>query len=279
MGLPSVSTRLVISSPTWSQLRSDDSERSVSPSNLYRCAHSEAVHGPFWEGERPWPRRANRAVRGRGSNPLAREYVDAVVSAKDRGLPVLLGLEVDFFPDTIAVLELIEPYPWDLLIGSVHRLGGWSLDHPEVVHEFRRRGVRQAYEDYFAAEAVLAASGTVDILAHVDLIKVFGHRLDQPPIDLCGPVVRAAANPGTAVEVNTSGIDGPAGEVYPSPVLLQMFNDAGVLITIGSNAHGPEDVGRCFDTATRLAVESGYVGVLEYRGRNRTEVPLQSPTE
>lgn len=112
------------------------------------------------------------------------------------------GLEVDFFPETIgAVLDLLDPYPWDLLLGAVHWTGGRSLDHPGAVHEYMRRGVDQAYADYFTLVTKLARSGTVDVLAHVDLAKVFRHRPDQPPTDLYRSVVEAAANSGTAVEV------------------------------------------------------------------------------
>lgn len=245
--------------------------------HLYRCVESASVLGRSWadEPQQDLAEQTERFVIEDRTLSLE-SYVDAVVTAQDDGLPVLLGLEVDFLPDTIdAVLELIAPYPWDLLLGSVHWLGGWSLDHPEVVHEFTRRGVRQAYEDYFAAETLLAASGTVDILAHVDLIKVFGHRLETPLLDLYAPVVEAASRSGTAVEINTSGMEGLAGEAYPSPDLLEMFHDAGVPITLGSDAHRPEDVGRGFDEAVDLALEAGYDSTLEFTGRRGVVVPME----
>ncbi len=244
--------------------------------HLYRCVESEPVLGKFWDDEprRDLAEQTERFITEDRTLSLD-SYVDAVISARDRGLPVLLGLEVDFFPETIdAVLDLLAPYPWDLLIGSVHWLGGWSLDHPEVVHEFMRRGVRQAYEDYFAAEAVLAASGSVDVLGHVDLIKVFGHRLDEPPLDLYAPVVEGAARSGTAVEINTSGGAGLAGQAYPAPALLEMFHDADVGITLGSDAHRPEDVGRGFDEAKALALKTGYESRLRFERRIGTSATL-----
>jgi len=244
--------------------------------HLYRCVESESVLGRFWAGE---PKADLASLTERFVNEdrtLSLEsYVQAVVAAKEQGLPVLLGLEVDFFPETIdAVLELLEPYPWDLLIGAVHWIGGWSLDHPESVHEYMRRGVRQAYEDYFAIETELAGSGTVDVLAHADLIKVFGHRLEMPPSYLYEPLVDAAARSGTAVEINTSGLSGLAEEAYPSPALLRGFFEAGVAITLASDAHRPADVGRGLDRAVALATEAGYRARLELRGRIGTEKPL-----
>ncbi|HEX6222313.1 MAG TPA: histidinol-phosphatase HisJ family protein [Acidimicrobiia bacterium] len=244
--------------------------------HLYRCVESAPVLGRFWEGE---PKRdlakQTQAFIEEDRTLSLESYVEAVVSAKNRGLPVLLGLEVDFFPETIdAVLDLLEPYPWDILVGAVHWIGGWSLDHPEAVHEYMRRGVRQAYEDYFALVTRLAESGAVDVLAHVDLAKVFGHRPDEPPLDLYEPVVEGAASTGTAVELNTSGIDGLAGELYPSGSFLEMFRAAGVGITLASDAHRPHDVGQHFDMAVGAARAAGYVTRLQFRQRFATKVPL-----
>lgn len=244
--------------------------------HLYRCVESAPALGRFWEREMmtELSEQTERFVREDRTLSLER-YVQAVVGAKDSGLPVLLGLEVDFFPETIGeVLELIEPYPWDLLIGSVHWIGGWSLDHPEAVHEFMRRGVRQAYEDYFSIEAQLAGSGSVDVLAHVDLVKVLGHRLDTPPLEMYHKVVEGASRSGTAVEINTSGLEAPIGEMYPSPAFLEMFHAAGVPITLGSDAHRPEDAGRGLDSAIALARDVGYETQLRFQDRVPTEVML-----
>lgn len=244
--------------------------------HLYRCVESAFALGEFWQDEpkRDLADQTRRFIEEDRTLSLE-SYVEAVVSAQERGLPVLLGLEVDFFPQTIdAVLELIEPYPWDLLLGAVHWIGGWSLDHPEAVHEYTRRGVRRVYEDYFELVTELAGSGTVDVLAHVDLAKVFGHRLDEPPVDLYETVVAAAARTGTAVEVNTSGVDGLAGELYPSRPFLEMFNRAGVGITLASDAHRPEDVGKDFDVAKEAARVAGYETRLVFRARTGTDIAL-----
>lgn len=244
--------------------------------HLYRCVESEPVLGRFWEDE---PRtdlatQTERFVTG-DRNLSLESYVEAVTDAKDRGLPVLLGLEVDYFPDTIdAVLELLDPYPWDFLIGAVHWIGGWSLDHPEVVYEYERRGVRRAYEEYFELETRLAASGAVDVLAHADLIKVFGHKPETTPLDLHRPVVDAAASSGVAVEINTSGLNPLTGELYPAPPLLDMFHEAGVPITLASDAHVPADVGKDFGAAVTEARRAGYATRLRFRRRQPTDVPL-----
>jgi histidinol-phosphatase (PHP family) len=56
-------------------------------------------------------------------------YVDAVLEAKRRGLPVKLGLEVDYARGREEeTRELLAPYPWDYLLGSVHFIDGAAVD-------------------------------------------------------------------------------------------------------------------------------------------------------
>ncbi len=238
--------------------------------HLYRCVESEPVLGRFWARE---PRRdlaaQTEAFVAEDRTLSIEAYVAAVVDAKDRGLPVKLGLEVDFMPDSIeAVMEFLAPYPWDFLIGAIHWIGGWSVDHGDASYEFARRGVRQAYEDYFDLETQLAASGTVDVLAHVDVVKVHGDVPAEAPVDLYAEVVRAAATSGTAVEVSSSGLHKPIGEIYPAPSLLAMFNEAGVPITLASDAHEPANCGRDAPALARAARAAGYTEHLVFEQRD-----------
>jgi histidinol-phosphatase (PHP family) len=240
--------------------------------HLYRCVEAGPVLGDFWEDE---PRRdlaAETAAMVTEDRTLSIEaYVAAVVDAKDRGLPVKLGLEVDFFPETIdSVMEFLAPYPWDFLIGAVHWVGGWSVDYGVSSYEFERRGVRQACEDYFALKTQLAESGLVDVLAHVDVVKRFGHLPPTPPTDLYAEVVAAAVASGTAVELSSAGLHKPIGETYPSPLLLAMFHQAGVPITLASDAHAPQECGRDSDRLIQQAKRVGYTGYLRFDQRQPT---------
>jgi histidinol-phosphatase (PHP family) len=237
--------------------------------HLYRCVEAADALDDFWERE-PDPRLAAQAEQFvKGERNLSLEtYVQAVEAAKERGLPVTLGLEVDFFPETIeAVLELLDPYPWDFLLGAVHWVGGWSIDNSDTVEEFERRGVRRAYEEYFALEIALAGSGAVDVLSHCDVVKKFGHRPRVEPLDLYRELVRAASRSGVAVEVSSAGLRKPVAEIYPAPRLLGMLAGAGVPITLASDAHAPEDAGWGHREVVQTARSAGYTASLLYRAR------------
>lgn len=244
--------------------------------HLYRTDEGAAVLGRFWESEaNPELRRHCELMMENDSGLSLARYVDAIVSAKDRGLPVKLGLEVDFFPKTIdAVMELLAPIPFDFLIGSVHWLGGWAIDSSDVTWEFERRGIERAWEEYFALVADLASRGVVDVLAHVDLCKKFGFRPATEPTHLYRKVIDAAAASGIAVELSSQGLRMPVGEAYPSPLFLQMFQSASVPITFASDAHQASDAAFAFDALRELAKAAGYTSHHRYTARVSESVPL-----
>ena len=244
--------------------------------HLYRCTDAAEVMGEFWVGHGLEDLRAQtRDFVAEDRSMRLDDYVTAIVDAKDRGMPVRLGLEVDFFPETIeAISTYLAQYPFDFLIGSTHWIGPWAVDHEDATWEFERRGVDQAYEDYFAIETQLAASGAVDALAHCDVVKKFGHRPSGVITDLYRALVAAAVASDTAVEVSSAGLYSGASEPYPAPDLLRMFFQAGVPITTASDGHLPEECARDFDAIKEYAKAAGYSERCRFIQRRRELVPL-----
>lgn len=190
-------------------------------------------------------------------------YVEAVVQARERGLPVKLGLEVDYVPGREEEMrEILAPYPWDYLLGSVHFVDGLGVDgEPRLLDAV---GVAEAWRRYFDTLAAAARSGLFDSLSHPDLVKISG---DRVPFDY-GPAAEAIAQGGVAVEVSTAGLRKPVRELYPHPDFLRACRERGVPATLGSDAHEPDLVGHDFDRARELLRSAGYetVTVFEKRG-------------
>ncbi len=190
-------------------------------------------------------------------------YVEAVLEAKRQGLPVKLGLEVDYVgPRQDELAAVLEPYPWDYLLGSVHWLDGLAIDQDAKGGIWAGSSVDEVWRRYFAGLAELAASGHVDVLAHPDLPKIFGRR-PAPPIGY--PKLG-----GVAVEISTNGLYKPVGELYPDPELLAGRPP----ITLASDAHVPGNVGRDFDRALELARRAGYETVTVFDDRRARQEPL-----
>ncbi len=197
-------------------------------------------------------------------------YVDAVVQARERGLPVKLGLEVDYVPGREdETRALLAPYPWDYLLGSVHHVDGFGVDgEPRLLDEV---GVEEAWSRYFETLAAAARSGLFDSLSHPDLVKIFGER---PASFDYTAVADAIAESGIAVEVSTAGLRKPVGELYPHPELLAACSERGVPVTTGSDAHVPDLVGHEFDRARELLRSAGYETVTVFEQRRARQEPL-----
>jgi histidinol-phosphatase (PHP family) len=201
-------------------------------------------------------------------------YVDAVLEAKSRGLPVKLGLEVDYVgerQDRLA--ELLEPYPWDYLLGSVHWIDGLAIDQEPGIWEGREIG--DVWRAYFAALAELAESGAVDVLAHPDLAKIFGRRPGNGALrGLHGRAAGVFASAGVCVEISTAGLRKPVEDLYPDAALLRACRERSVPITTASDGHVPGLVGEDFDQALELARAAGYQTVSVFEGRNARQEPI-----
>jgi histidinol-phosphatase (PHP family) len=205
------------------------------------------------------------------------QYVETVLAARAAGLPVIAGLEVDYFPGQMEkTADVLQGYPFDVLLGSVHWIGAWlidALDWPIAEQEWARRGVERVWDTYTRSVEELAGTGTVDVLAHPDLVKVAGHRPDLPG-EFHDRIAEAARASGLSAELNSAGWRRPSEEAYPAPPLLARFHALGVPITTASDGHDISQVSwRIGDLAT-MARAAGYTEVTAFRGRTPAPRPL-----
>ena len=71
-----------------------------------------------------------------------------------------------------------------------------------------------------------------------------------------------------ALEINTSGLRQSIGETLPGEDLLRKYYDmGGRLITMGSDAHKPEDIGKGIAEGIALAKKIGFTAVSVYKKR------------
>jgi histidinol-phosphatase (PHP family) len=102
-----------------------------------------------------------------------------------------LGIEADFLPgreDRVA--NLLDGRPWDYVVGSIHFLRDDMVDVGDEEQRWADasvwRGVdpEKIWARYFETLGEAARTGLFDILAHPDLVKVFGDRVPAPEGDL-----------------------------------------------------------------------------------------------
>ena len=250
--------------------------------HLFRFRQADALLGGFWADERvPVPLQASMADYWEFHATADLDaYVACAQEAKDAGLPVVIGLEVDYYEGRMdEVAGLLGDYPFDVLLGSVHWLGAWrfdDLDDPVSMAEWSAREVDACWETYTGALEELAASGACDVLAHPDLIKVAGHRPDSPD-EWWDRIAEAAASAGMAAEVSAAGWRKPAGEQYPAAPLLSRFAARGVPLTTASDAHRVEHVADHAAALRTLLDSVGVASLQGYRSRVPYAVAVGSP--
>lgn len=187
-----------------------------------------------------------------------------------------LGIEADFVPaaeDRTA--SLLEARDFDYVVGSVHFLRDASLDTEEYSVWSGAHSAEDIWRRYFQTLGEAARSGLFDILAHPDLVKVWGPahpERPQPEGDLrrfYELAMDGIAESGIAIEVSTAGLRKRAQELYPAPAFLQMCVEAGAPVALSSDAHRPEDIGADYEAALALleSVGVGELCVFERRAR------------
>ncbi|MDN5346790.1 MAG: histidinol-phosphatase family [Clostridia bacterium] len=180
------------------------------------------------------------------------------------GLEIRVGLEIDFRRGRQDLGSLVA-CPWDYLIGSVHEIDGWSYDEPGEEDGFAAWDIDELYRRYFQLVAEVAASGYFQIVGHLDLIKLYGHRSRRPVVELAEGALRAIARAGMAVEINAAGLFRPVKELYPAPELLSRCFALNIPVTFGSDAHEPDQVGRGRAEALELLRRVGYTRLVGFK--------------
>ena len=92
--------------------------------------------------------------------------------------------------------------------------------------------------------------------------------------EMAQPALDRIAEAGMGMELNTSGLIKPVGEIYPSFLIVSLAFEREIPICFGSDAHAPEQVGKGFDMALKLAREAGYSQYFRIRRRKKELTPL-----
>lgn len=243
-----------------------------------RFGQVDALAHGWWDQDPSPARRAETQAYWNGElGADLDQYVETALAARRAGLPVVVGLEVDYIPGHMdKVAALLDGYPFDVLLGSVHWIGAWlinALDWADAQEQWTGRGVDQVWAEYTRSVEELAATRAVDVLAHPDLAKVAGNR-PRIPAEFHERIAEAASGCGMAAELNSSGWRRPCAEAFPAPDLLTRFFRHGVPITTASDGHRLGDVSWRIDDLTAIAVQAGYREVSVFRGRSRTQRPI-----
>lgn len=211
--------------------------------------------------------------------PQYREIVSQMKKqAEGTGTEVLYACELDYVPGRMQdVAQFIEHEDFDYIIGSIHYVADLPIDNHNAIPEMQAYGMDALWEQYMDMMCEFVSTFPVNIIGHLDLMKIFGFRHSDPAVTLrkMQSVLELCAAKGIMIEINTAGLRKPVKEMYPAPELLKLANRLGVGLTFGSDAHKPEQIAMDFDGAVELAKSAGYRCIHAFRKRTPIVIPFQ----
>ena len=166
----------------------------------------------------------------------------------------------------------------DFVLGSVHFLerADQMFDSvPDGATQFEHRNIDEMYADYFRRLRELIATGLVDSLAHLDLIKIHGHRPTADIGMLINETLEFIRAHNLAIELSTAGWRKPVNELYPSDAIVELAMEKGIPFTTASDAHSHVQLGENFASLAHKMAEIGIRRVCIFEKHNRAEMPLQ----
>lgn len=202
------------------------------------------------------------------------EMLEARERYRDR-INVRVSVEADYIEGREDELRsILSRYEFDYVLGSVHFMDGWLMDHPDYVHKFREERVTEIYRRYFGKLQKAIRTGCFDLLAHFDLPKKFGFLPEEDLSELVAETLDLVRERDLAIEVSTAGLRKPIGEIYPAPRILREVRKRGIPISLSSDCHDPSEVAYGFDELVPQLSAAGFGELAVFERRSRRMEPL-----
>ena len=172
---------------------------------------------------------------------------------------------------------LLAAYPFDVVIGSLHAMPN---DLDIYFHDYANLDCDAFLQEYFDQLLEMEAHGGFDVLAHIDYpLRVMKHGDYVPSfdqyMDRVQQVLRACIDHGYALELNAAGLGAWMKKVGPpQDILYEYRRMGGERISIGSDSHKLDNVGRGFDDCVKNARDAGFTSVTMFRNRRPEQVAL-----
>lgn len=211
------------------------------------------------------------------------EFVEMIIIAKKRwekeGVSLRLGIEADYFVGQEQELaSLLEGKPWDYVIGSVHYVDGWGFDNPQTADRFKTLDLEDLYSQFYETVEKMIHSNMFDFVAHLDNLKVFNYKVNNESFNQkwYERIADALKETNTATEVN-AGLyyRYPVQEMCPSSDFLTIIVGKGVPITLSSDSHFPDDLGKYVEDNRKMVQQIGATHVATFHQRERKLVQIQ----
>lgn len=206
---------------------------------------------------------------------IKRSFRDVTVvreKLQDCGFTLLRGIEIGSVMENIHDAEtLLRELQFDIIIGSLHNLAG---KEDFAFLDYEKENIDQLLLDYYDQMYELVRWGMFDTLGHLTyplryIEGEYGAKVDLSMVsEKIDHILKYQADHGKAIEINTSGLRQKYGRLFPEQDILHRFYElGGEYITIGSDAHCAEDVGKGVAEGIQAAKAAGFGRVTYFKHR------------
>lgn len=190
---------------------------------------------------------------------------------KDK-IDILCGLELGISKEDIEeAKQKIDNQPLDMIMLALHRVGNKFFNNGEF---FRNRRPSSIYEDYYKEMInILDNFDNFDILGHIGILESYKHNIFkdfkfEDNSNLIYEVLERLVKMNKGLEINTSILRFNEEYINTQFKILKMFNKlGGEIVTIGSDAHTPDQIGFEYKKAVQVLKNAGFENVCFFRKR------------
>ena len=182
---------------------------------------------------------------------------------------VLLGIEIGLSAAYLPLNSQIADNDYDFVLGAIH-----YVDGHDVFHDAAKMQPREFCRRYLTyGKEVVELSGFFDALAHIDYIARYSDNIDKLfkyenfPKEF-DDLLQVLADRELALEINTRRIGNNKAVRHLLPIYKRFNELGGKYVTIGSDAHKIEGLGRHYAKALDMAKMANLTPVF-YSGRKR----------
>ena len=205
--------------------------------------------------------------------------------AEKCGVTVLKGMEIGEPLDNPGLAEMLAGSPGlDMVMGAVH---GFPVDGKKIYYAQIDFGgwpedrLSRFLDTYFGLYLRTVRTQDIDVAAHLTCplryingkykrnvgVRKFGGTVEE----ILGEIIKRKI----ALEVNTSGLGGFYGELMPEEFIIKRYRElGGRLITLGSDAHKPENIGNGFSETAGVLKRLGFEEAYYYKKRKAVKYSL-----
>jgi len=171
-----------------------------------------------------------------------REAIESLDERHD--IDVYDAVEMDYDPRGEGeTADFLAEAGFDYAVGSVHSVDDTFVQWEGEFADMDEGELEAFVDDYYDALVALVESELFAIAAHPDLVERTEPLRGRSTVDHYRRVADALADSRTVPEINAGRALQDIGVVHPSEEFLEALLDRGVGVTLGTDAHAPEELG------------------------------------